>query len=178
MDSSCRKKWTLYFLIKADDGNVVIATKMVKELLSIKISSLVSFVLCVKMNGKNYSKFITGDAKNMFKDDPSPENTTFFLKMEQIPGGQPGNNQLVNVHEEPDFDLTDPVDLTFFFRFFSRRDAGSCKNLLLTWDHGIGYSMFSDNNVKNLIGINMDQMNQAIQDGFDKKKLEIILMMN
>ena len=170
MDSAVGIKWATYFLIKCDDSYVEYATEMINELLSLKISNQVSFSLCVKLNRKNYAKFIVGDANNMITDDPSPENTTIFFKMETVPGRKPGNNHLIDVQEDRNFDLTDPGDLAVFFRYFSKQYPDSCKNILLTWDHGKGYSMFYEEHVKNVDGISIGQLNKAIQQGFGGKK--------
>ena len=71
----------------------------------------------------------------MITDDPSPEKYCNFFKWRQFLVENSGNNHLIDVQEDRNFDLTDPGDLAVFFRYFPKQYPDSCRHILLTWDH-------------------------------------------
>jgi hypothetical protein len=190
MKSQKKRKWTVFFVIKAVAGSISETIKMMNEIRVQELNSQISVVVCLNFIREHLDPLLKGDES--FTPDPHEKGTltTIFFKL--IPGNNPDKFQsdLRIILERSTFDITDPNDIEEYFRDHVLRRYKAKHYLLFTWDHGKGYGIFEDSSVPNqkedievivqpeVKILTMEELRNAISLAFGTKKVDLVIMMN
>ena len=180
--------WTVIFLVKCDDESAQVASAkaMFEEILACKISTDVAVIFCLRMP---VSLIRSLDAAYSPAPGTDPDGlTTVFYKtipLSSTVGGR--NSQLVQLGiDEPQFDITDKVDIQRYFRdkVLGAGYAGK-KHLLFTWGHGAAAGIYFTRSFpppgEKIPILTMEDLKTAITGAFgnnDDQKINVMIMMN
>ena len=183
-------QWTVFFLIRAVDKYVDDAMDMVQTVMATDLGDKISVILCVNILEGDMPAFQSGDKSAISPDGNGPITTAFFEVSWTRSASGKSVAQLMLLNEKSDFDLTNVDDLSYYFRRFILLNHQAERYMLFTWDHGMSFGIFSEsvggapfeNYVRKGASGNkvltMDQLSQAIQWGFGRKKIDLVVMMN
>ena len=189
METLKKRKWTVFFLIKAVDSDTTeYLIAMLKELVNIKFTEEVVVILCINFDERYQEAVRMLDLRLFNSTVKDPKLTTIFFKVPE----NGDRNELILLEKEDDFDITEEEYLRNFFKEKILIPYNAMRYLLFTWDHGNGFGIFSgpgqgsaDEREVDIITSNvekpvltMDELSQAIQWSMDSRKIDLIIMMN
>jgi hypothetical protein len=190
MGSNKKRKWTVFFLIKAvstDTAEELIDT--LRMLMTAELSTKNAVILAINVNSANLCAIERHNKALVVKPPPTQERTTVFYLLRPVSGGY--GNELKLIDEKPDFDITAEADIGGYLRNTILLHYTAKRYMLFTWDHGNGVTIFSgksDSDVEELNFINkrskdvttltMDELGGAILQALNGKKVDVMIMMN
>jgi hypothetical protein len=135
-----KKKWTVFFLVKAVDDSINDLIKMIEEILEITPSNNISIILCLNV----LRKYKDNIEKLNVLSLPLPKNhsieplTTLFYSIEKL---NDFHAKLNFIDEDINFDITSAPSLIVFFKKMNS-DFPSERHIIFTWNHGSRYGVF------------------------------------
>lgn len=188
-----KRKWTVFFLIKAVDKTTVeYAILMLEQLMRVRFPDEVAVLLCVNLRKADIQAFLNRNLSDVNTDDQEKGFTTLFLKVTTVDGGF--RNDITVLSEKVDFDITREEDIKTVLKERILQFFEAKRYLMFTWDHGNGFGIFKGEgkghkaNMKFLITksenppeipiLNMRELNNAIALSLGKKKIDLMIMMN
>lgn len=187
MKSQKKRKWTVFFIIKAVGGSICETIKMINEVRMQELNSKISVVICLNFAKEHLGPLLTGDESFIPGTGETLTPTTVFLEL--MPGANTKfPNDLHVILERSTFDITDPYDIEKYFKDHILRTRQASHYLLFTWDHGKGYGIFEDTSDQTdgmkiihqpeVKILTMEELKNAISCAFGKRKIDLVVMMN
>ncbi|SKC42233.1 clostripain-related cysteine peptidase [Ohtaekwangia koreensis] len=139
MKSQKKRKWTVFFVIKATDLSVVELIEMLNELRSIKMNDEVCILLCMSVGKENREAIESGDPSLIQNPNKNLTPTTLFYGFEKSAENSEFLNDLKFIQSDDTFDITLQRDLEKFLV-----NTNSHRYIIFTWDHGSSYGIFNN----------------------------------
>ena len=176
-------QWTAFFLIRAvDDDSVNAAMDLLQDLLEIQIGEDIALILCMSIYKSDLTWLLSGVKRDKEDTDKKEHLTTVFYRIASRKDALgKWRTRMKFIYEKKDFDITNAQDISYYFKRFVLSNHQADRYMLLTWDHGNGYGIFSNNETgtsgsgKTLM---MDEMSTAIQQAFGARKVDLMVMMD
>ncbi|MEO8770694.1 MAG: clostripain-related cysteine peptidase [Ferruginibacter sp.] len=185
-----KKKWTVFFLVKCG-SSIVYARQMINEIRSMEIRDRMPVIFCIYLL-KSDVDLILGKSDYISKE-PEPGFITIFCKLVADNADKRFKNKLEIISKNEKFDITNPADLEDYFRNDVLMHFEATHYLMISWDHGRSVGIFDNKDPLDLereqflnkeVGyledkiLTMEELNDAIELAFGKKKIDIFIMMN
>jgi hypothetical protein len=178
-----KKKWTVFFLVKALGKKISPIVNRINEIRSIPLNENLAIVFCFNVLKENISAIEKGDTNIMAHDDSPETPTTCFYSLTSIQNTEDYEifNQFKFISENQEFDLTDPYYVEDYFRKFILNPFKAERYILFTFDHGNAFRIFPEK-VNDPLPITkaltMEELNTAIRGALGNRKIDLVVMMN
>lgn len=187
MKSQKKRKWTVFFLIKAVGGSICETIKMINEIRIQELHNQISVVICLNFAKEHLDPLLQGDES--FKPDVTQPLTPTTVFIELVASNNTKfHSDLHVILERSTFDITDPYDIEKYFKDQVLQKHKASRYLLFTWDHGKGYGIFEDTtgqtdsmkiiHQSDVKILTMEELKNAIGCAFGKRKVDLVIMMN
>ncbi|WP_336517387.1 clostripain-related cysteine peptidase [Pollutibacter soli] len=182
-----QRLWTVFFLVKSANDNILDLIRMVNEIRAIQMSSDVAVVFCLNVIKEFVPAVEKGDPEltNVKYGDTYTTRFYFLKQRNQICDGISSDLEFLSGSD--DFRLTDPDKVSEYFRN-QVLEFKAKKYMLITWDHANAFETFSDGpgfkkrlTIVKQSGVDtltMDELAAAIGWAFRGKKIDVLIMCN
>lgn len=146
MSTQKKRKWSIFFLLKAIGPSTVDAISMLNDFRKIDFGSNndLGIVFCLNVFKRNVPAILSGDPNEISNEDDKTQTTIFCSLVKSDDNANGFLNDLDIIYEQVDFDLSNPEHVGKFFRQQVLEKFLAERYMILTWDHGNGYGIFSD----------------------------------
>lgn len=190
-----QRQWTVFFLIKsAGSDSIREVIRMINEIRCTELMGRLPIILCMNFFREDLEAVLSGEVNNVVARREGNYTTIFFSIVPDRHREGPYPNKLEIISENPRFDITNPRSIEDFFRHEILMHYKAKHYLLISWDHGRLFGIFSDpgqgviadrkidiqdlHHEKGVIVLTMEELSEAIQMAFDKQKIDVMIMMN
>lgn len=172
-----QKEWTVLFLAQVKDtsDDVSYFSLFLKDLKKFYLTDQTEIVFCVNFKVKYWSTFFEGDTTLPFNYTDQEYSTCLFRLKKNIER----QSELQYLRNISDFDITSPEDIGRKFILNMQNQYPARKNLLFTWDHGNGYTIFRGLENAQSSSLTMRRLNRAISIGNGNNgRMDLVIMLN